>query len=160
MQRATAKRLLDARNACREAEHFTAGKTPDAILTDRGLQLILQTLLVTIGEALGHVRCTDPEVAQAIPIFTASLACGTRSCTATTPWTIPSSGGWPPPMCRDWSSSSKTCWRRRPLQERVPILPATSEGGVREAAASIVPLICGLEVAGQGGGLMAIPSFG
>lgn len=32
--------------------------------------------------------------------------------------------------------------------------------GPREAAASIVPLICGLEVAGQGGGLMAIPDLG
>jgi predicted dehydrogenase len=32
--------------------------------------------------------------------------------------------------------------------------------GPREAAASIVPLICGLEVAGQGGGLMDIPDLG
>ena len=32
--------------------------------------------------------------------------------------------------------------------------------GPREAAASIVPLICGLEVAGQGGGLMEIPDLG
>ncbi len=32
--------------------------------------------------------------------------------------------------------------------------------GPREAAASIVPLICGLEVAGQGGGFMEIPAVG
>ena len=32
--------------------------------------------------------------------------------------------------------------------------------GPREAAASIVPLICGLEVANQGGGFMAIPGVG
>jgi len=32
--------------------------------------------------------------------------------------------------------------------------------GPREAAASIVPLICGLEVAGAGGGMMAIPDLG
>ena len=32
--------------------------------------------------------------------------------------------------------------------------------GPREAAASIVPLICGLEVAGNGGGMLEIPSLG
>jgi hypothetical protein len=32
--------------------------------------------------------------------------------------------------------------------------------GPREAAASIVPLIWGLEVAGQGGGMMEIPNMG
>jgi uncharacterized protein with HEPN domain len=67
MQRETAKRLLDARTACDEIASFTAGKTQDAILTDRGLQLILQTLVGIIGEALGQLRRTDPDVAAAIP---------------------------------------------------------------------------------------------
>jgi uncharacterized protein with HEPN domain len=67
MKRETAKRLLDARNACQEIQHFAAGRSQDAIMTDRGLQLILQTLLVTIGEALNQVRQADPETANLIP---------------------------------------------------------------------------------------------
>jgi len=67
MQRETAKRLLDAHTACEEIAHFTAGKSQATILTDRGLQLILQTLVSTIGEALGHLRRADPGVAATIP---------------------------------------------------------------------------------------------
>ncbi len=55
MKRETAKRLLDARNACSEIEQFAAGETQDSIRTNRGLQLILQTLICNIGEALNQM---------------------------------------------------------------------------------------------------------
>ena len=67
MKRETAKRLLDASVACEEIAHFTSGRTRDEIGYDRGLPLIQQKLVSTIGEALGHVRQTDPGVAQSIP---------------------------------------------------------------------------------------------
>jgi hypothetical protein len=49
MKRPTAKRLLDARNACVELETFTAGKTIEDMWSDRGLQLILHKLLEIVG---------------------------------------------------------------------------------------------------------------
>jgi uncharacterized protein with HEPN domain len=67
MKRETAKRLLDARTACSEIEYFTTGQTRDTIRTDRGLQLILQTLVANIGEALNRISQTDSETAKAIP---------------------------------------------------------------------------------------------
>jgi predicted dehydrogenase len=40
------------------------------------------------------------------------------------------------------------------IEDREPVI------GPREAAASIVPLICGLQIAGNGGGMMEIPRLG
>jgi len=67
MKRETAKRLLDARNACSEIEQFATGETRDSIRTNRGLQLILQTLISNIGEALNQMSQSDPETANDIP---------------------------------------------------------------------------------------------
>lgn len=89
MKRETAKRLLDARNACLEIQHFAAGRSQDAIMTDRGLQLILQTLLVTIGEALSQVRQADPETANLIPDIHRAIGMRHQILLATIPSTIP-----------------------------------------------------------------------
>lgn len=67
MMRATAKRLLDAKNACVEIEAFTAGKTIDTMLNDRGLQLILLKLIEIVGEALNQAHRSDPTVTSSIP---------------------------------------------------------------------------------------------
>jgi uncharacterized protein with HEPN domain len=67
MKRATAKRLLDARNACLEIEEFTAGKSVDLMWQDRGLQLILHKLLEIVGEALNQAYKHDQAVATSIP---------------------------------------------------------------------------------------------
>ncbi len=67
MKRPTAKRILDARNACVELETFTAGKTIEDMWSDRGLQLILRKLLEIVGEALNQASKHDPEMKVAIP---------------------------------------------------------------------------------------------
>lgn len=67
MKRETAKRLLDARNACVEIEAFTEGKDVNAMWRDRGLQLILHKLLEIIGEALNQAHKSDQTLASSIP---------------------------------------------------------------------------------------------
>lgn len=67
MLRPTAKRLLDARNACVEMESFTAGKTIEGLWSDRGLQLILHKLLEIVGETLNPASKHDPDMKAAIP---------------------------------------------------------------------------------------------
>lgn len=67
MKRETAKRLPDARSACSEIERFTTGESRVSITTNRGLQLILQTLVSNIGEALNQMSRSDPDTAKTIP---------------------------------------------------------------------------------------------
>lgn len=67
MKRETAKRLLDARNACVEIESFTEGKGITAIWRDRGLQLILHKLPEIVGEALNQAHRNDQTLDSSIP---------------------------------------------------------------------------------------------
>lgn len=67
MMRRTAKLLLDARDAALEIESFTAGRTVDAMHTDRALQLSVHRLLEIVGGALDRIQATDPEAASTIP---------------------------------------------------------------------------------------------
>lgn len=53
------KTILDAQQACSELREFTAGKSYDDLLNDRGLQLILERLFEVLGEALYRLRNLD-----------------------------------------------------------------------------------------------------
>ena len=53
------KTILDAQQACSELREFTAGKSYDDLLNDRGLQLILERLFEVLGEALYRLKNLD-----------------------------------------------------------------------------------------------------
>ncbi|MBT63537.1 MAG: hypothetical protein CML13_10035 [Puniceicoccaceae bacterium] len=53
------KIVEDALQACRELHGFTAGKSYEDLLRDRGLQLILERLFEVLGEALYRLRNLD-----------------------------------------------------------------------------------------------------
>jgi len=53
------KPVEDALNAIAELRSFTAGKSYDDVIKDRGLQLIIERLFEIIGEALYRLRNLD-----------------------------------------------------------------------------------------------------
>lgn len=67
MKPETAKRLLDARNACSEIMQYIAGKSREEFLAERGLQLITQALLTIVGEALNQARKLDHTLERRVP---------------------------------------------------------------------------------------------
>ncbi|MGI8403250.1 MAG: HepT-like ribonuclease domain-containing protein [Thermomicrobiales bacterium] len=67
MKPETAKRLLDARNACLEIVQYVAGKNREEFLADRGLQLIVQALFSIVGEARNQVRKLDHTLERRVP---------------------------------------------------------------------------------------------
>ena len=54
MKRETAKRLEDARLACGELMVYAVGRTERDLRTDRAFQLIVERLLITVGEAINQ----------------------------------------------------------------------------------------------------------
>lgn len=67
MKPETAKRLLDARNACSEIMQYIAGKSREEFLAERGLQLIVQALFSIVGEALNQTRKLDHTLERRVP---------------------------------------------------------------------------------------------
>jgi uncharacterized protein with HEPN domain len=67
MKRETARRLLDARDACVEIEHDTTPELQAALPDRRSLFLILCQLIEITGEALNGAARSDPEVAESTP---------------------------------------------------------------------------------------------
>jgi len=59
--------LRDARAACDELFAFTAGKTLDDYLSDRGLRLIVERLFEIVGEALSQAWQEDASLVDHIP---------------------------------------------------------------------------------------------
>ena len=53
------KLVEDALTGCAELRHFTAGKSYEDLVNDRGLQLIIERLFEVIGEALYRLRNLD-----------------------------------------------------------------------------------------------------
>jgi uncharacterized protein with HEPN domain len=67
MKRETAKRLLDARNACVDVERYTTREMQSALPDRRSLFLILYQLIEIIGEALNGAYKSEPDIAGSIP---------------------------------------------------------------------------------------------
>jgi uncharacterized protein with HEPN domain len=67
MKRETAKRLLDARNACADIERYTTPEMQAALPDRRSLFLILYQLIEIAGEALNAAYKEDPDLGESIP---------------------------------------------------------------------------------------------
>jgi uncharacterized protein with HEPN domain len=67
MNRKIASRLLDAINALDEVEAFTSGLSESDFEAQRGTQLIVERLLITVGESIGRAEEIDSEIAKRIP---------------------------------------------------------------------------------------------
>jgi uncharacterized protein with HEPN domain len=67
MKRETAKRLPDARSACDEVMAYCQGRTRNAFLADRTLNIVVAHLTLTIGEAMRQAERTDPTLIDHIP---------------------------------------------------------------------------------------------
>jgi len=63
----TAKRLLDARQACALLTQILSKESVDSYLDNIVLELAVQKLLENIGEALSQVRRSDPTMSEMIP---------------------------------------------------------------------------------------------
>lgn len=67
MKRETAKRLLDARNACLDIERYTTPEMQAALPDRRSLFLILYQLIEIAGEALNAASRSEPDISESIP---------------------------------------------------------------------------------------------
>lgn len=63
----TAKRLHDAREACRELQAICAGETRETYLSNRLLMLGVWKLVEIVGESLRQAEVIDPTLGQRIP---------------------------------------------------------------------------------------------
>ncbi len=52
MNRETRKRLVDAKMTCERIIHYVEGQTAESYLANEALQLIVERLLITVGEAI------------------------------------------------------------------------------------------------------------
>lgn len=66
MKRETAKRLLDARNACADIERYTTPAMQAALPDRRSLLLILYQLIEIAGEALDGADRSEPGIGASI----------------------------------------------------------------------------------------------
>jgi len=67
MNRETAKRLLDARDACDEVMAYCRDQSRKGFLADRTLNIVVAHLTLTIGEAMRQADRTDPTLIEHIP---------------------------------------------------------------------------------------------
>lgn len=67
MNREAIKSLHDALSASEEIERFTARATSESYAVDRGLQLIVERLLLIVGEAVLRASRADENVLDLIP---------------------------------------------------------------------------------------------
>ncbi len=67
MNRKIASRLLDALNALDEVEMFTSGLSESEFADQRGTQLIVERLIITVGEAIGRAEEIDSNIGTQIP---------------------------------------------------------------------------------------------
>ena len=67
MKRETAKRLLDARNACADIERYTTPEMLAALPDRRSLFLILYQLIKIVAEALNGAAKFEPDIGESIP---------------------------------------------------------------------------------------------
>ncbi|MGB3306377.1 MAG: HepT-like ribonuclease domain-containing protein [Thermomicrobiales bacterium] len=63
----TAKRLLDARQACALLTQILSDESLDSYLDNVVLELAVQKLLENIGEALSQIRRSEPTTSEMIP---------------------------------------------------------------------------------------------
>ena len=59
MNRETRKRLYDAKLSCERIASFVAGESAESYLANEALQLIVERLLITAGEAINLARRSD-----------------------------------------------------------------------------------------------------
>ena len=67
MTRDIAARLRDSIAALDGVTRRTTGLTRSQFDTDEDLQLIVERLLITVGEALGEAESSNPELSERIP---------------------------------------------------------------------------------------------
>ncbi len=67
MRPEAAKLLWDAREAADRIARFVAAKSLEEYVADDFLRSAVERQFLIIGEALGRLRTTDPEVAAGIP---------------------------------------------------------------------------------------------
>jgi uncharacterized protein with HEPN domain len=63
----TKRRLLDALEACRAIEQFSAGVEYTRFLVDEMLQAAIERKFEILGEALNRAEESDPELAERLP---------------------------------------------------------------------------------------------
>lgn len=67
MKRTIEARLLDAIKALDGVERHTSGLSRTGFDANEGTQLIVERLLITVGEALSEAEITNPEISDRIP---------------------------------------------------------------------------------------------
>ena len=76
MSRGITDRLLDAIEAIDKIEHYISGLTWSEFQTQRGIQLIVERLLITVGEALDKAEALDKTLGTRIPGIGQAIATG------------------------------------------------------------------------------------
>jgi len=76
MDRTITERLLDAIDALDRIDHYTSGVTRAEFETQRDVQLIVERLAITIGEALDRARNIDQTMEAKIPGMGHTIAVG------------------------------------------------------------------------------------
>ena len=71
-------RLLDARDACRSVEEFTAGESFESYLANRMLRFAVERGLEIIGEALNYAEDIDAHLQARIPEIRAVIGLRNR----------------------------------------------------------------------------------
>ena len=67
MQREIAKRLWDAREACRRASSFLSDVSKEQFIASELIRAAVERQFEICGEALSKVRNTDPKISEQIP---------------------------------------------------------------------------------------------
>jgi uncharacterized protein with HEPN domain len=78
MDRTVTERILDVIEAVDKIERYTSGLTRAEFETQRGIQLIVERLAITIGEALDKARDLDRTMEATIPGMGQAIAVGSH----------------------------------------------------------------------------------
>ena len=76
MARGIAERLVDTIEAIDKIEQYTTSLTWSEFLVQRGVQLIVERLLITVGEALDKAEALDKTLGARIPDIGQAIAAG------------------------------------------------------------------------------------
>jgi uncharacterized protein with HEPN domain len=83
MSRGITDRLLDTIDAIDKIEHYISGLTWSEFQTQRGIQLIVERLLITVGEALDKAEDLDKTLGTRIPGIGQAIATGKQILSST-----------------------------------------------------------------------------
>jgi uncharacterized protein with HEPN domain len=72
------ERLLDAIDAIDKIEHYTVGLTRSEFEAQRGIQMIVERLVITVGEALDKAKDLDKTLGTRMPEVGQIIAAGSQ----------------------------------------------------------------------------------